>query len=70
MNYTEHNTLAIFQGDILLLLSDNDYTAKEFLEYASNEVTWKNVLKRPQLTRHNLQGADHTSPAKAPAIWL
>ena len=55
MNYTEHNTLAIFLGDILLLLSDNDYTAKEFLEYASNEVTWKNVLKHPQLTRHNLQ---------------
>ena len=49
-----------FKGRILLLLSGDDYTAKEFLEYSSTEATWKNVMGHSQLTRHDLQGADHT----------
>ncbi len=49
-----------FAGNILLLLSDDDYTAKEFLEYASKDAAWKTALKHPYLVRHDLQGADHT----------
>lgn len=49
-----------FTGRILLLLSDNDYTAKEFLECASNDRAWKTSMKHPGLTRRDLQGADHT----------
>ena len=49
-----------FPGQILLLLSGEDYTAKEFLEYAGKDAAWKNALTHPRLARHNLQGADHT----------
>lgn len=49
-----------FNGNILLLLSGDDYTAKEFVEYAKKDAAWKNVLTHPRLVRHNLPGADHT----------
>ena len=49
-----------FNGRIFLLLSDNDYTAKEFLDYAGNDAAWKNSFFHPQLVRHDLRGADHT----------
>lgn len=49
-----------FDGRILLLLSGEDYTAKEFLEYAGTDAAWKNALTHPGLVRHDLQGADHT----------
>lgn len=49
-----------FAGNILLLLSGDDYTAKEFLEYANKDAAWKNALTHPNLARHDLQGADHT----------
>lgn len=64
-----------FDGNILLLLSGDDYTAKEFLDYASTDATWKNALKHPHLLRHDLPGADHTfsnavSRAKAEDLTL
>lgn len=49
-----------FAGPILLLLGSEDYTAKEFLEYANLDVNWKNALTHPRLIRHDLGGADHT----------
>lgn len=49
-----------FSGDILLLLSGEDYTAKEFLEYALNDMAWSDALKHRRLVRHDLPGADHT----------
>jgi exosortase A-associated hydrolase 1 len=49
-----------FNGKILLVLSEDDYTAKEFLEYAGKGTIWKNTLTNPKLERHDLQGADHT----------
>lgn len=49
-----------FNGNIFLLLSGDDYTAKEFMEYASKDAAWKNALRHPHLVRHDLQGADHT----------
>ena len=49
-----------FPGHILLLLSGEDYTAKEFIEYASKSATWESALAHPHLVRHDLQGADHT----------
>lgn len=62
MHYQQRMALAWdhFTGRIFLLLSDNDYTAKEFLECASNDGAWKNALKHPGLIRRDLQGADHT----------
>ncbi|WP_394788758.1 hydrolase 1, exosortase A system-associated [Rhodoferax sp.] len=49
-----------FEGGILLLLSGNDYTAKEFLEYAGTDSAWSEAFQHPKLERHDLAGADHT----------
>jgi hypothetical protein len=49
-----------FPGQILLLLSGNDYTAKEFLEYVSSAKTWRGVLEQPSIERIDIDGADHT----------
>lgn len=49
-----------FGGSILLLLSGNDYTAKEFLEFARMDASWAGLLERPNVVRHDLADADHT----------
>jgi hypothetical protein len=52
--------LESFSGPTLLILSENDLTAKEFLEYVTGSVAWKGVLDRPSITRCDFPGADHT----------
>lgn len=52
-----------FKGPILLVLSENDYTAKEFLEHVASEPAWNGCLDRGALTRIDLPGADHTFSA-------
>ena len=49
-----------FPGKILLLLSGDDYTAKEFLEHASAGAHWQDNLSHAKLTRHDIPGVDHT----------
>lgn len=49
-----------FTGSLLLILSDEDYTAKEFLEYVSSDPAWSAALMQPNLIRHDVKGADHT----------
>jgi uncharacterized protein len=49
-----------FDGHILLVLSDNDYTAKEFLEYTQMDHDWHDLLNRATVLRRDLAGADHT----------
>jgi hypothetical protein len=49
-----------FDGSILVVLSGDDYTAKEFLEYTSTSSPWQGVWDRPCLQRHDAPGADHT----------
>lgn len=49
-----------FDGGILLLLSGDDYTAKEFLEYAKMDVAWQGLLELASVVRHDLPRADHT----------
>ena len=49
-----------FPGHILLLLSGKDYTAKEFQEFASADLHWKNYLAHARLQRHEVPGVDHT----------
>lgn len=51
---------AEFSGPMLLILSGEDYTAKEFLEYVAQDAHWSNALDRAMLLRHDLQHADHT----------
>ena len=47
-------------GQILLILSGEDYTAKEFQEFASANPQWKNYLAHARLQRHEVPGVDHT----------
>lgn len=49
-----------FPGPIHLILSGDDYTAKEFLEYAAAHGEWQGLLARPAVTRTVLADADHT----------
>ena len=54
-----------FSGQMLLLLSGDDYTAKEFLEHTSTNAAWKHYLVRPKLLRHDIPGVDHTFSSAA-----
>lgn len=49
-----------FNGGLLLILSGEDYTAKEFLEYVNSDPAWSNALAHPTLIRQDVRGADHT----------
>jgi hypothetical protein len=49
-----------FGGGILLVLSGNDYTAREFQEYVRADPAWASAMARPGLTVHEATGADHT----------
>jgi len=67
-----------FAGPILLILSGDDYTAREFLAYTADDAAWRGWSQRAGLTRHDLPGVDHTfSNAQARAqveqltsVWL
>lgn len=54
-----------FTGSILLILSGDDYTAKEFLEHAATDPAWRGVLANPKVARHDMAGADHTFSEKS-----
>ena len=53
-----------FQGNICLVLSNNDYTAKEFLEYSAQQRSWKRALGDRPPKRYDID-ADHTFSGKA-----
>ncbi len=54
-----------FSGHILLVLSGNDFTAKEFLDATRSEPAWEPAMQHPRLQRHDLPDADHTFTAPA-----
>jgi uncharacterized protein len=49
-----------YPGPVLLILSDDDYTAKEFLEAIQADPVGAQALGKDQLTRIDIDGADHT----------
>jgi exosortase A-associated hydrolase 1 len=49
-----------FSGSVLLILSGNDYTAKEFLGSVASDPAWLRILESPSISRIDLPGADHT----------
>ena len=64
------SALAAFGGPVLLLLSETDYTAKEFVEFTQSDRNWQVALARARVQRQVLPDADHTlsaAPAKAAA---
>ena len=54
-----------FPGPILLLLSERDLTAQEFVEHASTHPAWSGWQHRSGLTLHPLGQADHTGSSPA-----
>lgn len=51
---------AAFPGDILLVLSEDDYTAREFIEHAGSDAAWHGCLSRVGVTRLDVSAANHT----------
>lgn len=49
-----------FGGRLLLLISGNDLTAREFLQCAGTSPSWRGLLQGSAVTRIDLPEADHT----------
>ena len=49
-----------FSGHTLLLLSERDLVAKEFMEHAQTDARWAGLLERPNVSHSLVEGADHT----------
>jgi exosortase A-associated hydrolase 1 len=52
--------LARFNGRVLLILSGNDLTAREFVDVSGASNRWRKLLAAPRVTRHGLADATHT----------
>jgi exosortase A-associated hydrolase 1 len=51
---------ARFDGPLLLILSGNDYTAKEFIELCNSQAQWRSNRARSSVSTLELPEADHT----------
>lgn len=49
-----------FRGRVLLILSGNDMTAREFKDLIAGSRRWQNLLADARVTRHELHEANHT----------
>ncbi len=54
-----------FSGNVLLILSGQDYVAKEFLEFASANPAWSGLIEAAKVRRVDLFDADHTFSSRA-----
>ena len=52
--------LARFKGQVLLILSGNDLTAKEFSDVAARSNRWRRLLESPRVVQQRFADADHT----------
>jgi exosortase A-associated hydrolase 1 len=52
--------LEAFDGPVLIVSSENDLTAKEFVEFARSDPNWRRVLARKNVDRQDVCEADHT----------
>lgn len=57
-----------FRGPVLLALSGEDLTAKEFANSASSHPGWRKALGREQVEPLTLDGADHTLSTRAASL--
>uniref|UniRef100_UPI0028C40373 hydrolase 1, exosortase A system-associated n=1 Tax=Accumulibacter sp. TaxID=2053492 RepID=UPI0028C40373 len=54
-----------FSGGLLLVLSGQDYTAKEFLEFTATNPAWTGLIEQARVRRIDLADADHTFSSRA-----
>jgi exosortase A-associated hydrolase 2 len=52
-------------GNVLLILSGNDWIAKEFKETADASPVWRSLLAEERLERHEIPDADHSFSKKS-----
>jgi exosortase A-associated hydrolase 1 len=72
------SAMQAFQGQVLVLLSGRDLTAKEFQDVCAADKLWRGAMERQGVTRQDLIDADHTfseraaleAAVKASADWL
>lgn len=55
-----YDGLTRFKGKVLLIISGNDLTAKEFLDLVSGSRKWKKALASVRIQRRDLPEANHT----------
>jgi exosortase A-associated hydrolase 1 len=60
-----HAGLRQFSGQVLLILSGADLTAREFSDLAGGTPKWKRLLASPRLSQRRLEKADHTFSRRA-----
>lgn len=53
-----------YGGKVLLILSGEDYTAREFLEYVNADSAWSGLLDTGNVSRIDVPDADHTFSKK------
>jgi exosortase A-associated hydrolase 1 len=62
-----------FKGKVLLIMSGNDLTAREFQDVADGSRKWKKLLQSPRVQRRDLPQANHTFSQRAwrdrVALW-
>ena len=49
-----------FDGDILLICSGDDLTAREFIDHAARDAEWAGLLEQARVARCDFAEADHT----------
>jgi uncharacterized protein len=54
------DSLATFKGPVLLIISGQDLTAREFEDAVLQSRTWQRLLADPRVSRRDLPPADHT----------
>ncbi|MDR4521570.1 MAG: hydrolase 1, exosortase A system-associated [Nitrosomonas sp.] len=54
-----------FEGNVLLILSGNDWIAKEFKETVDASPVWRSLLAEERLERHEIPDADHSFSKKS-----
>lgn len=62
LSFQEHMLCGLrnFRGSTLVILSGNDYTAKEFIESTRASPDWQGVLSRGSVLVREVPDADHT----------
>lgn len=49
-----------FEGPVLVILSGDDYTAKEYIEAIKSDLAWSSIPDRANVMHTTVVGADHT----------
>ena len=52
--------LELFEGRVLLIMSEKDLTARKFDDFTQSSKRWRRLLTSSAIERRDLRGSDHT----------